>query len=663
MFERVLVANRGEIACRIFRTCRRLGIGTVAVYSEIDRNALHVRKADEAVCVGPASPSESYLVVERIVEAARRCGAEAVHPGYGFLAENPDFAEAVEAAGLCFVGPPVEAMRLLGDKHAAKELARTVGIPTLESFTTEGEDAETVMVRARRIGFPLLVKAIAGGGGKGMRRVETADGLPEALAACRREAQAAFGDGRLLIERWLDRPRHVEVQVMLDTRGNAVHLHSRDCSLQRRHQKILEEAPAPALDASLLQTMHEAALAIARAAGYRSAGTVEFLVDANHRFHFMEMNARLQVEHPVTEAICGVDLVEWQLRIAAGEALPCSQEDLRPLGHAFEARIYAEDPSRNFLPSAGRLEELTLPSGEEGIRVDTGVEAGDIASPHYDPMLAKIVSHGSDREQALRRLIRALDRAHVEGIRTNLPFLRRICRAPAVRAATIDTGWLDRQAPERALSDTEPVERLLPHAALAVIAWRAATPSVSVWCEANSPWNHRRGLRLGGPARQRVLLASNERIFDIEAVATGRGWRIEGPWGTWEAACGMLPDGRFWIEHDGRRRVFVGWLGPDRVTVCVDGVEARFTLPESPEAGEAEESEKGCVAPLPGRVVTVTVQAGDRVEKGAALVVLEAMKMEQKLTAPLSGRIRSVNVAAGELVEEGTVLVEIEPGE
>ncbi len=658
MFESLLVANRGEIACRIFRTCERLGIRRIAVFSDADADAAHVRMADEAVRLGPAPATESYLRIDRLLDAARRTGAVAIHPGYGFLAENADFAEAVREAGLVFVGPPPEVMRRLGSKDSAKRIAEQAGVPLVPGYHGEARDDALLAARAREIGFPLLVKAAAGGGGKGMRKVESEAGFAEALAACRREALAAFGDDRVILERWIERPRHVEIQIFADGHGRCVHLFERDCTVQRRHQKILEEAPAPALPGDVRAEMCEAAVRLAIAADYRNAGTVEFLLDRENRFHFIEMNTRLQVEHPVTEMFTGTDLVEWQLMVAAGMPLPHTQEEIAGRGHAFEARLYAEDPARDFMPATGRISRLALPLGLEGVRVETGIAEGDAVTSHYDPMLAKIVAWGGERELALARLARALDACAVDGPATNLDFLRRLCREPALQRAEIDTGWLDGVLPGLLPGREEEDARLLTHAALAVIAERLAAAGNP------SPFARRDGFRLNGPARQTVAFLVGDRPVEITAEAEAGGWRLTGAGTGLFARCGRLDERRYWVEREGLRRVFFATIDAQGVALVVEGRSARFgfaSLGDRP--GEESETDDLFLAPLPGRVVAVGTRAGELVEKGTVLLVIEAMKMEQKLEAPRRGRVTAVHVAAGEQVEEGTVLLDFEPVE
>jgi len=659
VFRRLLVANRGEIACRVIRTCRRLGIETVAVFSEADRGALHVEMADLAVEIGPAPVRESYLRIGRILEAARRTGAEAIHPGYGLLSENPAFARAVRDAGLVFVGPPPEAMELLGDKARAKKLAAEVGVPVVPGETESSDDLAQLAARARRMGVPLLVKAAAGGGGRGMRRVADPAEIEAALESAKREAEAAFGDGRLLLERWIERPRHVEVQVFGDAEGRIVHLFTRDCTVQRRHQKILEEAPAPFLPAETRAGLHEAAVRLARAAGYVNAGTVEFLVEPDGRFWFIEANTRLQVEHPVTEAVTGLDLVEWQIRIAAGEPLPQRQEDIAASGHAIEVRLCAEDPARGFLPSTGRMGCFDLP---EEVRVDAGVRAGDVMTPHYDSLMAKLIAHGADRGEARARLLEALRRTRISGIATNRQLLARILRDPAFITLSLDTRWLDLEL-ERLARPVE-VEALLPDAVFATIAHRLATPEAPSWCEANSPWNLRDGFRAGLPARQDVVVEVNGRLRAITALrdVPGGAWRIVA--GAREMAAAVRKAGGEVVlleEPEGAVRRILAWVDGEGVEVDVDGERLALRLAASHEpVGEESAHERLITAPLPGRVVAVPVAPGQQVARGETVVVIEAMKMEQRLTAPHDGTVAAVHVRAGEQVQEGAVLVELE---
>lgn len=660
MIRKLLIANRGEIACRIARTCRRLGIRTVAVFSEADQEALHVRAADEAVAIGPAPAAESYLSIPKLLDAARRTGADAVHPGYGFLAESAAFAAAVREAGLVFVGPSPEAMQRLGAKDAAKALAEAVGVPIVPGYRGPDQSDERLSAEARRIGFPLLIKATAGGGGKGMRRVDGPRDFPDALAACRREALAAFGDGRVLLERSIERPRHLEVQVVADREGRVVHLFERDCTLQRRHQKVLEEAPAAGLDETLRRALGEAAVRLAAAAGYEGAGTVEFLLAPDGTFYFIEANTRLQVEHPVTEAITGLDLVEWQIRIAEGRPLPLAQAAIRAHGHAFEARLYAEDPAKGFLPSTGRLERLLLPEGLPGVRVDTGVREGDVVTPFYDPLIAKVVTWGEDRPAALARLEQALDAAAVVGPTTNLAFLRRVVREPAFRAAAIDTLWLDREGGLLGAAEDEPGPIDLVAAAFLFAAddRERAMAAAGPW--RNSPWVTLEGFRLGAPARRelRLLAAGRERTV-----------RLEGPLRTPEASLDGTPLGPVRLDRDGcelrvelagHRTVAQATLADDRVMLARDGRTLVLRRAPAARADTEDIGSEGLVAaPMPGKVVRLLVAPGDVVGRGQLLAVLEAMKMEHRLEAPRDGRVVAVHVAVGEQVEEGTILLDL----
>ncbi len=619
MFHKLLIANRGEIAARVIRTARRMGIATVAVFSEADRHALHVREADEAHPIGAAPARESYLRGDVILDVARRTGAEAIHPGYGFLSENAEFAAACLDAGISFVGPTPHAIRAMGSKAESKRLMVAAGVPTVPGYHGEAQDDAHLAAEAGRIGFPVLIKASAGGGGKGMRPVTEPARFLEELHGARREALAAFGDDRVLIEKYLTRPRHVEVQVMGDAHGRIVHLHTRDCSIQRRHQKVLEEAPAPDLPPALRARLHEAAVNAARAVGYVNAGTVEFVVEGEEAY-FLEMNTRLQVEHPVTEAITGLDLVEWQLRVAAGEALPESWPPA-PMGHAVEVRLYAEDPAQEFRPATGRLNRLILPKAG---RVDAGVAEGDSVTPHYDPMIAKLIAAAPTREEALNRLAAMLDHTAVAGLTTNLDFLRRLARHPALHAAALDTGFIARHA-----ADLLHAPEAAPLAALALAA-RPPAPGAS-------PWQRRDAFRLHGAAERLALVedASGPRRITLRETPATVTAETEG-----EPAI-TLPNGPApgdAVLHQGRL-----WL-------------LRPLDPYAPAAGEAA-AENRLSAPIPGRVVQVLVAVGDAVAKGQLLAVLEAMKTEIKLTAPRDGIVAHLGCAAGESVEEGTEIV------
>src|SRR5690554_2308763 len=581
-FDTLLVANRGEIACRVMRTARAMGLRTVAVYSDVDANARHVREADEAVRLGPAAARDSYLKVEAVIEAAKRTGAGAIHPGYGFLSENGPFVDALEKAGITFVGPPASAIAAMGDKSAAKARMSHAGVPLVPGYHGDDQDDALLKSEADKIGYPVLLKASAGGGGKGMRVVESAAGFQAALDGCRRESQAAFGDQRMLIEKYLTQPRHVEVQVFCDSHGNGVYLFERDCSVQRRHQKVLEEAPAPGMSAELRREMGEAAVRAAREIGYVGAGTVEFLLDADGSFFFMEMNTRLQVEHPVTEMITGQDLVEWQLRVAMGERLPLAQDELTITGHSFEARLYAEDPEQDFLPATGTLtrfaldlEGAGLSSSEKGsnkVRLDSGVESGDVVSMHYDPMLAKLIVHGDDRDQALATRNRPLAALDVQGAVTNRAFLQRLATHPAFKGCELDTRFIEKN--EATLFATQEITTEA-YAAAALIGLKQLARE----CESDSPWDRHDGFRLNAPHTIRIALCDPARVQDEESVVVVEGTR-EGDTGPWQLTIGdtTLNAGIQHLEGDavaitlnGHRRRLQARLGTDGVVVMEIG--------------------------------------------------------------------------------------------
>ncbi|MCP5152758.1 MAG: acetyl/propionyl/methylcrotonyl-CoA carboxylase subunit alpha [Ectothiorhodospiraceae bacterium] len=676
-FDTVLVANRGEIACRVIRTARRMGLRTVAVFSDADRDAAHVALADVAYRLGPASALRSYLAVERVIEAARATGAGAVHPGYGFLSENPALVEACEAAGIVFVGPPADAIRAMGHKHAAKRLMEAAGVPVVPGYHGEDQSDAVIHEQACTIGFPVLVKAVAGGGGKGMRRVDRESDLAAALAGARREARASFGDERVLVERYVACPRHVEIQVFADAHGNVVHLFERDCSLQRRHQKVIEEAPAPGMPPEMRTAMGEAAVAAARAIGYRGAGTVEFIADASDglaadRFWFMEMNTRLQVEHPVTELVTGQDLVEWQLRVAAGEPLPCNQASVGIDGHAIEARIYAEDPARGFLPATGRLRHVAFPSAT-GVRVDTGVRTGDTITPFYDPMIAKVIAHGPTREAARQRLRRALGEVEVAGCVTNAPFLARLLAHPEFVAGRPDTGLIDREVDALTAPTQAPPE----------VAIAAALHAVGALAQADDdpwpgdPWTRLRGWRAFGGARQFVHLEIGGEAVEVpvtfDRVSTMAAGLPHGATATLRVELGG-------VTH----LVRVAGRDGDRITLDVDGRVGRLTLVEAPgvvhviadgrthdvalpdrltDDDDADAAPDRIEAPLPGRVTAVAAEAGRAVTRGDTLAVLEAMKMELTVESPRDGVVESVAVAVGDQVEAGATLAVLVPRE
>ena len=626
MFRTILIANRGEIAARIARTARRLGIRTVAVFADADARSLHVEAADEAHRLGPAPAAESYLRGELILEVARRTGAEAIHPGYGFLSENAGFAEACAAAGIAFIGPGPDAIRAMGSKAESKRLMVAAGVPTVPGYHGEAQDDATLAGEAERIGYPVLIKASAGGGGKGMRPVRAAADFTAELAGARREAKAAFGDDRVLLERYLGRPRHVEVQVLGDAHGRIIHLHTRDCSVQRRHQKVLEEAPAPALSDALRERLHAAAVEAARAVGYVNAGTVEFIVEGEDAF-FLEMNTRLQVEHPVTEMITGLDLVEWQLRVAAGEALPDGFPPA-PKGHAVEVRLYAEDAAQDFRPSTGRIRRLEVPAGE-GLRLDAGFRDGDAVTSFYDPMLAKLIAWGPDREAALDRLAAALEATALDGFPTNLPFLRRLARHPALRAQELDTGFIPRHA-EALLQPPRPIPPGLLAAALSL-----PQPPAS------SPWARRDGFRLQGEAARQEAWEDGTGIGERQVTRRPGAVRVDGE-GPAAGAARIQPSG-------------------DEVLVILPGEAWRLRPAEArPRAAEAKDAGT-LLAPIPGRLVQLLVAEGDSVAEGQLLAVMEAMKTELKFHAPMAGRVAATPHAAGDAVEEGEAILLLAP--
>jgi len=642
MFDKILIANRGEIACRVIDTARRLGVRTVVVFSDADRGARHVTMADEAVHIGPSPPAESYLNMHAILNAAAQTGAQAIHPGYGFLSENPDFVDAVEAAGMTFIGPSARAIRAMGLKDAAKGVMERAGVRVVPGYHGDNQHDDHLADAAARIGYPVLIKAVAGGGGKGMRRVERAQDFAAALASARGEARTAFGNDAVLIEKYITTPRHIEVQVFGDGR-DAVHLFERDCSLQRRHQKVIEEAPAPGMTQALRRAMGEAAVRAAKAIGYKGAGTVEFIVDGSggldpDRFWFMEMNTRLQVEHPVSEAVTGVDLVEWQLRVAAGEPLPATQADLTLSGHAFEARLYAEDVAAGFLPATGTLTHLSFP---DGVRVETGVRAGDKISPFYDPMIAKVIVHGPTRDIALKKLTRALQGTQIAGTLTNLGFLSALSQHTGFAAGQVDTGLIARHHPDLVTSPP-PSDVLVAQAVLGAAGLGGAPAPQS-------------GFTLWGGLSHSVALTLGGEPIDASVTLSGAGTaciriakvEISARW-----------NGQAWVFGD-QRAVPMARHGATISLFCDPCYH--FDIPDPLERGQgATGPQNGVVAPMPGLVRAVTVAPGDVVEQGAPLAMLEAMKMEHTLTAPRAGRVAEVLVKAGAQVEAGAPLVTLE---
>ena len=671
MFDKILIANRGEIACRVAATARRLGIRTVAVYSDVDAQSLHVAVCDEAIRIGAAAPRASYLNGAAILDAAKRAGAQAIHPGYGFLSENETFAADCARAGVVFIGPPPAAIAAMGSKSAAKTIMARAGVPVVPGYHDDDQDPALLAREAARIGFPVLIKATAGGGGKGMKVAASAAEFASALASAQREAKASFGDDRMLVERYLRAPRHIEIQVFADTHGNVVHLFERDCSVQRRHQKVLEEAPAPGMDAERRRAMGDAATAAAKAIGYVGAGTVEFIAEQDGTFYFMEMNTRLQVEHPVTEMITGLDLVEWQLRVAAGEPLPAAQSALAIHGHAIEARIYAEDPDRGFLPSIGRISHWRMPVAGNGVRVDTGFREGDDVSPFYDPLLAKVIAWGEDRARARAALLNALDQCEVTGVTTNVAFLERVVAHHAFASGRLDTGLIDTHrdallAPASAAPDRAWIAAALSEYQAIECAARASSTGAadpySPWHAADAWWNgtatHRIAITLADASGQRTVTVKPN---DDGSVSLG---------GDVEARTVRADtrDGRLFVaaQRGGAPDVeanFAASVVRDGNVLHVFSPAARARLSRVDPLAHADD-EAGhpghLAAPMSGTVVAVMVKPGDSVEKGAPLVVLEAMKMEHTIAAPTAGVVVAVNYGVGDRVAEGADLVDVE---
>ncbi len=661
MLESVLIANRGEIACRIIRTAKRLGLRTIAVYSEADADSLFVRMADEAHCIGPAPARESYLRIDAIIEVAKRTKAASIHPGYGFLSERAEFAEACAANGIVFVGPPASAIKAMGLKDAAKSLVQQAGVPVVPGYHGSKQEPDFLRQKAYEIGYPVLIKAVAGGGGKGMRRVEKAADFDAALESAQREASSAFGDPRVLVEKYILSPRHIEIQVFADAHGNVMHLFERDCSLQRRHQKVIEEAPAPGMPDDMRAVMGRAAVEAARAVGYVGAGTVEFIADGREglrpdRFYFMEMNTRLQVEHPVTEAITGLDLVELQFRAASGETLPFGQEDLVINGHAVEARLYAEDPEKEFLPSTGKLWALEFPEGE-GIRIDTGVEAGAEVTPYYDPMIAKIIAHGATRDEALTRLADALGDTIVAGPKTNTAFLKKLCEAKEFRAGQFDTGFIDRNLDALGVGpqpvDAEAV-RLGALALLGADYSQRQDKQLSENQGHRSPWHGTDGFQLNGTRRHNLPITVEGERADVMVV-----WPKPGADHKEMEVSVEYGDGasRFWIDYEPwQERGLVRTV--EGVLILRNGRQTRVALHDPFDVDLEHMDEGGSVkAPMHGKLIAVFVQPGDKVEKGQRLAIVEAMKMEHVLVAPADGEVAEIAAEPGAQVAEGARLI------
>jgi len=663
MFKKILIANRGEIACRVAATAKRMGIQTVAVYSDADAHAKHVMACDEAVHIGPPSPKDSYLRSDRIIAAALATGAQAIHPGYGFLSENEDFAQACHNVGLVFIGPPASAIKAMGLKAESKRLMAQAGVPLVPGYHGANQDPALLQREADAIGYPVLIKASAGGGGKGMRVVNAASEFEAALASCKREAINSFGDDAVLIERYVTRPRHIEIQVFGDTQGNCIYLFERDCSVQRRHQKVLEEAPAPGMSETRRREMGEAAVAAAKAVGYVGAGTVEFIAEpiegtTDLRFYFMEMNTRLQVEHPVTEAITGLDLVEWQLRVASGQPLPLKQDELRIHGHAIEARICAENPDKQFMPATGTLQVYRTPQAasfeRSDVRVDAGVREGDTISPYYDSMVAKLIVWGADRAQALARLDAALAQTHIVGLHTNVAFLRRVVASRSFAEADLDTALIERE--RAALFNTAPLSAEL--AAAGVVAHALASEQA---LQTTDPWSRRDGWRLFGGARRQfdLELHGKHQVVVLERAHGGAMTLVIGEQ-RWPFAASARGEGRHDVQLGERRVSLTVYAFGERVTVFAP--EAAATVGKVDvlaHAGEGAVDGGRLTAPMPGKVIAFLAQPGQVVKQGQALAVMEAMKMEHTITSPRDGKVEALLYAPGDQVAEGGELLRL----
>lgn len=657
MFRKILIANRGEIACRVMTSARKIGIQCVAIYSDADKNAKHVELADEAWHIGPAEVSESYLKMDKIIEVALKCGAEAIHPGYGFLSENPEFVDKCDAAGILFIGPSANAIRAMGLKDAAKKLMHSAGVPVVPGYHEADQTPAVLAQAAVDTGYPVLIKARAGGGGKGMRLVNCAEEFSDALASAQRESAASFGDDSVLIEKFVTNPRHIELQVFADQHGNAIHLYERDCSLQRRHQKVIEEAPAPGMTDVMRTAMGDAAIKACHAVEYCGAGTVEFIVDSSDglhpdRFWFMEMNTRLQVEHPVTEAITGQDLVEWQLRVAFGETLPLKQEELTLNGHAFEARIYAEDPEKGFLPAIGHLKHLNLP--ENHARIDSGVRQGDDVSPYYDPMIAKLITHASDRHSALNKLNKALSTSYVSGCKTNIAFLHRLTAHHDFTHADFDTGLIDREL-EALVSIEPPNPELVAVAAMACCGLFTQAPSTD-------PWDTLQGWRQWQFAEQLTHLLWRDQAITCNVVSRGdHTFDVQIDNQTMQLKLMAVNNNQVRVLLNDQIRTLYVLNSGNVCTVYSDGFAYEFSLPDLLiEDDEGLASEDKLLAPMPGKIISLSAAVGDNVTHGDRLLVMEAMKMEQTIIAPRDGIVAEVCVLEGDQVTDGALLLRLE---
>ena len=661
MFDKILIANRGEIACRIMRTCRRLGIATVAVYSEADAHAQHVLQADEAYLIGGPRPAESYLRGDVIIDVAKKCGAQAIHPGYGFLSENADFADAAEKAGLIFIGPRAASMRKMGSKAGAKALMTEHKVPVVPGYTDENQQPEHLHAEANRIGYPLMIKAAHGGGGKGMRIVRSSDEFLSALLSCQRESINAFGKDRVLLERYIEKPRHIEIQIFADSHGNTIHLNERECSAQRRYQKVIEESPSPSINDELRQAMGAAAIQAAKAIDYRNAGTVEFIVDQSNAFFFIEINTRLQVEHPVTEMVSGLDLVEWQIRVAAGQELPLKQDQIQRCGHAIEVRIYAEDATQNFMPGSGQIKKLTLPATSESVRIDSGVIEGDTISIFYDPMISKLIVHAADRPPALALLRDTLAACEIQGLKTNIGFLESLIRHPLVVEGRIDTSYLDQHLETCLPTAIDANDPIVAAAATACLLFDEATQKqrANLSVESNSPWLIADGWRLGH---------AGERLLRLELEDTTLELRAQGYQGSYEIIWGdqtvsvtraSLINSILNLSVAEKTERYIARVSGEMVSVH-DG-NRRLSMHRKPAfeyiSDDAALLSHQVHAPMPGRIVAISTQVGDKVVEGQELAVMEAMKMELSLKAPRDGEVAEVRSKVGDFVESDAVLI------
>ncbi len=668
MFDKILIANRGEIACRIARTARRMGIATVAVYSEADANAMHVNACDEAYLIGPAPATESYLQADIILEVAKKSGVQAVHPGYGFLSENASFSRACKDAGIVFIGPPESAIISMGSKSEAKIVMTDAGVPLVPGYHGDDQSIETLRIESQNVGFPQLIKATAGGGGKGMRIVNSSDEFEGALISCKRESKASFGDDKVLIERYLTAPRHVELQIFADSHGNAVHVFERDCSIQRRHQKVIEEAPAPGMTEELRTAMGKAAIDSAKAINYEGAGTVEFLLDTDGSFFFMEMNTRLQVEHPISEMISGQDLVEWQFKVAAGEPLPLKQEELKINGHAFEARIYAESPENDFLPATGTLEYLKTPVPNANVRVDTGVQQGDEVSVYYDPMIAKLIVWDLDRDSALRQMKAALMDYQILGLHTNLEFLNKLFSAPAFANADLDTGFIEKNESvlfENSTNQISPPGEILALTCLYELLQikSKAKAVLSASADPLSPWGVGDGWHLNLNNSIVIELEFNQQHNRIIVEHRGSGFKLSFQDNNEQLfISGKMHDENVLIADFGGRKICAVFIKKSQqITALFEGRVWNFQVYD-PRIYDSdnETQDGGLVAPMPCTVISIEVAIGDEVKKGDALIVVEAMKMEHSIVAAKDGTIKEIFYAVGNQVEDGDELLSME---